>query len=116
MLKHYIILAFRNLQRNKFQSLFSIVGLAVAFFCFGLFAYFVHALTSPDEWAANHDRMVYLTSSDYLRNTLDMNAEELEQIKNLPEVESICQLMDEQYAYFLYGEDYRDLRTHTIPP
>ena len=114
MLKHYITLAFRNLQRNKFQSLFSIVGLAVAFFCFGLFAYFVHALTSPDEWAANHDRMVYLTSSDYLRNTLDMNAEELEQIKNLPEVESICQLMDEQYAYFLYGEDYRDLRTHTI--
>ncbi len=114
MLKYYITLAFRNLQRNKFQSLFSIVGLAVAFFCFGLFAYFVHALTSPDEWAANHERMVYLTSSDYLRNTLDMNAEELEQIKNLPEVESICQLTNDQYTYIQYGEDYRELQTQTI--
>ena len=114
MIKHYITLAFRNLQRNKFQSLFSIVGLAVAFFCFGLFAYFVHALTSPDEWAANHERMVYLTSSDYLRNTLDMNAEELEQIKKLPEVESICQLVSDEYAYFAYGENYQTLQTHTI--
>ena len=112
MLKHYITLAFRNLQRNKFQSLLSIVGLAVAFFCFGLFAYFVHALTSPDEWAANHERMVNLISTDYMLDNLDLNAEELEQIKNLPEVESICQLMDEQYTYFQYGEV--DLQTNTI--
>ena len=114
MFKYYITLAFRNLQRNKFQSLFSIVGLAVAFFCFGLFAYFVHALTSPDEWAANHERMVYLTSSDYLRNTLDLNEEELEQIKNLPEVESICQLTTVQHTYFQYSEDYQELLTPTI--
>ncbi len=114
MFKQYITLAFRNLQCNKLQSLFSIVGLAVAFFCFGLFAYFVHALTSPDEWAANHDRMVYLTSSDYIRNTLDLNADELEQIKRLPEVSSICQLVSEEYAYFAYGENYQTLHTHTI--
>jgi len=112
MLKHYITLAFRNLQRNKFQSLFSIAGLAVAFFCFGLFAYFVHALTSTDEWAANHERMVYLTSTDYLRNKLDMNAEELEQIKRLPEVESICCLVSDYYPYIQYGEDNQFLRAH----
>ena len=113
MLKHYITLAFRNLQHNKFQSLFSIAGLAVAFFCFGLFAYFVHALTSSDEWSANHDRMVNLISTDYMLDNLDLNAEELEKIKKLPEVESVCSTTD-QYGYFQYGEDYQSLQIHYI--
>ena len=50
MFRHYLIIAFRNLMRNKFQSLFTIVGLSVAFFCFGFFAYFVHAYATWDEY------------------------------------------------------------------
>ena len=116
MIKHYITLAFRNLLRNKFQSLFSILGLAVAFFCFGLFAYFVHALTTPDEWAPNHDRMVYLTATNYMDNELDLNDEELEQFKRLPEVESICRFKTDQYAYFQFdnGEYYQSLQIRCI--
>ncbi|MCQ2204274.1 MAG: FtsX-like permease family protein [Bacteroidales bacterium] len=116
MVKHYITLAFRNLLRNKFQSIFSIVGLAVAFFCFGLFAYFVHALTSPNDWAADHDHMVKLTDQYYLRSTLDINAEELEQIEALPEAGRICSINFDQYEYFKYehDEDYHDLQIPCI--
>ena len=90
MLKYYLLLAFRNLMHNKFQSLFSIVGLAVAFYCFGFFAYFVHGYVSYDEYYDKHDRVLVLCNDN--GKYVDQHVSEY-QIRDLqqrfPEVEAV---------------------------
>lgn len=64
MLLHYLTLAWRNICRQKIQSLLSIVGLAVALFCFSIFAYLVYSLVFVDTWYDNHDRVVQICRVD----------------------------------------------------
>ena len=45
---------------NKFQSAFSIVGLAVAFFCFRICMSFVIGVLTMDEYYDNHPRVLQL--------------------------------------------------------
>lgn len=90
MFKHYITLAFRNLQRNKLQSLFSIVGLAVAFFCFGICMYFVHGWIEMDQYYANHERVMTFRQNHVMSGVRVQFFDELEQ--QFPEIESICRL------------------------
>ncbi len=87
MIKHYLSITFRNLLRNKFQSVLSIVGLAVAFFCFGFCAYFVHGFLTMDQYYDNHDRVLALTNADMIYGRIRYNAvKELRQ--QFPEVEA----------------------------
>ena len=97
MIKHYITLAFRNLQRNKFQSLFSIVGLAVAFFCFGICMYFVHGLSNMDTYYDNHDRVLDLCMDHNIHSVPLTAFEGLEE--KLPEMEAYFRFFRESATY-----------------
>ncbi|MBQ7239155.1 MAG: hypothetical protein IJS20_10225 [Bacteroidales bacterium] len=107
MFHHYLIIAFRNLMRNKFQSLFTIVGLAVAFFCFGICAYFVRGLATMDQCFENRERLVELRS--FRGSAIQWDKfEEAKQL--LPEIE----------AYFRYdiktmNLSVREGETMTLP-
>ena len=97
MIKHYITIAFRNLQRNKFQSLFSIVGLAVAFFCFGICMYFVHGLSNMDTYYDNHDRVLGLHQAHGMLSVPLPAFEGLEE--KLPEMEAYFRFVRESATY-----------------
>ena len=97
MIKHYITIAFRNLQRNKFQSLFSIVGLAVAFFCFGICMYFVHGLADIDTYYDNHDRVLELCMDHNIKSVPLSAFEGLEE--KLPEIETYFRHVRESATY-----------------
>ena len=97
MIKHYITLAFRNLQRNKFQSLLSIVGLAVAFFCFGICMYFVHGLSNMDTYYDNHDRVLGLRMDHNIHSVPLTAFEGLEE--KLPEMEAYFRFVRESATY-----------------
>jgi len=90
MFKHYLTIAFRNLLRNKFQTAFSIVGLSVAFFCFGFCAYFIHGYATMDTYYANHDRVLALKSKTVENNRLEgARLDGVEELKRrFPEVEA----------------------------
>ena len=102
MFKHYITLAFRNLLCNKFQSLLSIVGLAVAFLCFGICMYFVHGLSNMDNYYDNHDRVLSLQVDHNIHGIKLTVFEDLEQ--QLPEEE----------AYFRYVRSSMTYRNETL--
>ena len=97
MFKHYITLAFRNLLRNKFQSVFSIVGLAVAFFCFGICMYFVHGLSNMDTYYDNHDRVLGLHQAHGMLSVPLPAFEGLEE--KLPEMEAYFRFFRESATY-----------------
>lgn len=86
MIKHYLSITFRNLLRNKFQTLFTIVGLAVAFFCFGICMYFVHGLSNMDTYYDNHDRVLELCMDHNIHSVPLTAFEGLEE--KLPEMEA----------------------------
>ena len=103
MFRHYLIIAFRNLMRNKFQSLFTIVGLAVAFFCFGICAYFVHGWLTMDEYYENHDRTIELRQEE---NVWGISAEQFQEVKQLfpEEIEAICIFSKGEDRVYKYGD------------
>lgn len=57
MLKHYFIVALRNLLKNKGQTLISVVGLAVGLFCFALCTYLVRYWMNEDNDLKNKKRI-----------------------------------------------------------
>ena len=93
MFKHYLKTTFRNLWNGGFQTVFTIVGLAVAFFCFGICAYFVHGLLTVDNYYENHDRVFAVKSLEEtdselrLFGNVNFNPEDF--IDNFPDVESV---------------------------
>ena len=98
MLRHYLSVAIQNLMRNKFQSLFSIVGLAVAFFCFGICMYFVHGLSDMDTYYDNHDRVLSLRMNHNVHSVPLSVFEELQQ--QLPEMEACFRFFRESTTYY----------------
>lgn len=93
MFKHYLKTTFRNLWNGGFQTVFTIVGLAVAFFCFGICAYFVHGLLTVDNYYENHDRVFAVKSLEEtdseLRLFMNVNFNPEDFIDNFPDVESV---------------------------
>ena len=82
----YLTIAFRTLLRHKFQTLFTVVGLAVAMFCFGICLYFVRGYLTIDHCFPGHDRIVRVS---YNGNT-SIQPDSLEQLKLLiPHLENI---------------------------
>ena len=72
MIKHYLTLAFRNLTRNKFQTVFAVVGLAVAFFCFGICMYVANCFLTIDTYYDNHTRVVQINCNHKLHGVRSM--------------------------------------------
>jgi len=104
MFKHYLSIAMRNLLHNKFQTLFTIMGLAVAFFCFVICAYFVRGFMSMDKYYENHDRVLMLRQSTNLSGV--SGSFDFKEYQNqFPEVESYFRMMVESNQYQVEGFD-----------
>ena len=103
MFHHYLIIAFRNLMRNKVQSLFTIVGLSVAFFCFGICAYFVHGLLTMDEYYENHDRAIEFRQEE---DVMGIDAEQFDVVQQYfpEEIEAICIFSKGEDRVYKYGD------------
>ncbi|MDO4496605.1 MAG: ABC transporter permease [Bacteroidales bacterium] len=97
MFKHYFSTAVRNLLRNKFQTLFSIVGLAVAFFCFGICTYFIYGFLSMDTYYKNHDRVLMLKADHRVSGTRPQWIRTMQE--QCPEVESVFRFYEESNNY-----------------
>jgi len=105
MLFNYLQIAVRNLLHNKFQTILSIVGLSVAFFCFGFCAYFIHGFAAMDTYYANHDRVLSLMADHKSRYVCDEGIEELQ--RKFPEVEAAFRYYDCYYIGYKYGDKGR---------
>ncbi|MFP3861296.1 MAG: ABC transporter permease, partial [Bacteroidales bacterium] len=84
MLKNYLIIAFRNIKRNKVYSFINIVGLAMGVALFIIISLFIHSELSYDKFNENIDRIYRLDKDDWgiLGTAYGPDAEE-----NFPEVE-----------------------------
>ncbi|MCQ2073178.1 MAG: ABC transporter permease [Bacteroidaceae bacterium] len=107
MFKHYLKTTFRNLWNGGFQTVFTIVGLAVAFFCFGICAYFVHGFLTIDNYYKNHDRVFEMrVLADEYYNTLPIYWVNPEDIMNrCPEVESFFRFSTQSPTQFIIEDD-----------
>lgn len=115
MFKHYLKTTFRNLWNGGFQTVFTIVGLAVAFFCFGICAYFVHGFLTIDNYYENHDRVFQISAlrvfqgrvlADKYYDTLPIywvNPEDI--INRCPEVESFFRFSTQSPTQFIIEDD-----------
>ncbi|MCB0846421.1 MAG: ABC transporter permease, partial [Bacteroidetes bacterium] len=92
MLKYNILIALRNLRRQKFYAFINITGLAIALACCLLISIFVLDELSYDKHFNNHDR-IYRASSHIFFNDNDLKFASSpgpfkEALKNdLPEIE-----------------------------
>lgn len=115
MVKYYLTLAWRNICRQKIQSLLSIVGLAVALFCFSIFAYLVYSLVFVDTWYENHDRVVQIRRVDDdipLRYGNFVRESVIEgKLDSIPGIECYCKVEGMQSYWTL--EDSRSINLTT---
>lgn len=116
MFKHYLTLAWRNICRQKIQSLLSIVGLAVALFCFGIFSYLVYSFLFTDTWFENHERVVQISRVDndfplkygnFVRESVIEG-----KLDSIPGIECYCKVEGMQSYWTL--EDSRSVILQTI--
>src|ERR1700761_5320021 len=92
MLKNYIKIAWRNLQRNKAHTLINIAGLSVGLACSLLILLWVQNELSIDAYHKNGDRLYKVYKREYYDNKIEGNydtpalmADELKKV--FPEVE-----------------------------
>lgn len=115
MFLHYLTLAWRNICRQKIQSLLSIVGLAVALFCFSIFAYLVYSLVFVDTWYENHDRVVQICRVDddfpLGRGTFVRESVIEGKLDSIPGIECYCKLSGMRSYWTL--EDCRSVNLTT---
>ena len=57
MIKHYFIIAFRNLSRQKILSLINVMGLSIGFACFNLFLFYAVNEFNFDRFHKNADNI-----------------------------------------------------------
>lgn len=92
MLHHYIIVAFRNLLRDKGQTFISVIGLTVGLFCFALCTYLVRYWMSEDNGFQNKEQIAEIaivsTKGRLLSGTPSFLATDI-QSKQIGVVESI---------------------------
>lgn len=65
MFKNYLIIAFRNIKRNKVYSFINIVGLAMGVALFIIISLFIHSELSYDKFNENIDRIYRLDKDDW---------------------------------------------------
>lgn len=69
MIRHYFIISFRNLLRNKLHSILNILGLAIGVACFILISIFVKYELSYDRFNKKADRIYRIAVYGMLGNT-----------------------------------------------
>ena len=97
MLKNYLIVAWRNLRKNKIYSFINIIGLAIGLASFLLIALFIMDELSYDRYNTNADR-IYRINSDiklgggelHMPVTSDMMGQLL--IKDNPSIEQYTRI------------------------
>jgi hypothetical protein len=99
MLKHYLIVAFRNLWKYRVQNFLGITGLSLGFLCFSIVVFDIEWDTSYDTEYPGAKRMYVLRNehhSDYNGNIYNLN-------QALPEVEKITVFKEHDYqsSYFM---------------
>ena len=67
MLTHYLKIAFRNIGKQKTQTLLSIIGLAVGFVCFALATLWIVYEMSFDNFHRDARRMYVVYQPDVFR-------------------------------------------------
>ena len=107
MLKSYLLIALRNLRKNRIFSLINILGLSVGLTCCILIGLFVHEELSYDSYAANADR-IYRLGLNVLSNGNMVNYPDPDEgvaagIKSAyPEVESFTRVLPESEIFLNY--------------
>ena len=104
MLKHYLIIAFRNLWKYKTQNIISIIGLAVGFVCFAFSALWIRYEMSYDNFHSKADRIYKVNTALFKWNTVESGNSDVifdgnpYQLANwlkssYPEIEDACGIM-----------------------
>ena len=111
MLKNYLIIAIRNLWRNKTNSFINIAGLALGIAIFLLAWLYVHNELSHDRYHTNTDRIVMVYETRYaidygipgapLTGIVDGMAGPIRD--NFPEVEDLARVYRDWTATVLAG-------------
>ncbi len=109
MLKNYLIVAFRNLKRNKFYSVINILGLAIGLTCMILIMLYVNDELSYDKHHLNHERVYRLESHFTIQDKDDyfaLNSLPFAQAMKdeYPEVEEIVRFREKANTMFKLGE------------
>jgi ABC-type antimicrobial peptide transport system permease subunit len=76
MLKHYLIVAFRNLWKYRLQNIVGIIGLSLGFICFSVVVFDIEWKTGNDSDYPKSGRMYILSTeyySDYNDNIYNLN-------------------------------------------
>ena len=64
MLKHYLLIAIRNLLKYKTQSIVSIIGLAMGFTCFALATLWIRYEMTYDNFREGAERIFLVRNED----------------------------------------------------
>lgn len=107
MLKHYLLVGFRNLARYKKQTVFSIFGLAVGFVCFTMSAYWLQYEMTYDSFHSKSDRIYLLVGESKDRYVRDLLPGPLGEYmkENYPEVEQ-ASCTNTRIRFIEEGEDH----------
>lgn len=106
MLKHYFKTAWRNLTRNKVQSIINIVGLSIGLTCTILIFMWVHNELSIDGFNVKGDRLYKVYEREYYQDHIDGNYDTPSPLgqalkRNIPEIEDAVTMEDENESISL---------------
>ena len=76
MIRHYLKVAIRNLLSHKTQTLVSLFGLAIAFACVSLAAYWNHYERTYDSFQDNADRIYCIREKIAIKYSYAQNTPE----------------------------------------
>ncbi|MDR2383149.1 MAG: ABC transporter permease [Prevotellaceae bacterium] len=96
MIKHYLKVSFRNLWKYKYQTLVSVVGLAVGFACFAMAALWIRYEMSYDGFHKNADRLYRVSIKDVRYGGLTPSIEfplDAYLKKTFPEVKKVARIL-----------------------
>ena len=109
MLKEYLKTALRNLQRNKFQAVINVVGLAVGFAAVILIFLFVFTEFTYDNFHKNKDYLYRVSIKRWREGKLDGDGPEFTpplgpaMAESFPEIKNFARLSTERVAYVAYN-------------
>jgi len=103
MLKNYILVAFRNLFRNKLHSIINITGLAVGIACGVMIFSFVQYELSFDKYHKNAEHIYRISlqfSDDDIQESFATNFPNVyrEMLPEYPEIEASTRIMDRGFS------------------
>ncbi len=106
MFKNYLILATRNLKKNKLNSMINIVGLALGLACSLLILFYLKSEISYDTFFPKADRIYRITNENLDENGLHWAVvsplHALEIMEDIPEIEQVTRLFDTYSNTYTY--------------